>query len=203
MAYSLSVESITVRNGHSRLAVTRSAEAPCLFARLPTVMLATGLGRSTIYRLVASGAFPAPVHLGPRAVACAGPTLTGGASERGLIVGGREGWRPAIGRELFSKSRRPTAIQCITDDMAAGLIASAHERRLLLPEALSVSGFDNFGLATRLYPALSTAALPLMSMAVAATRQVRETLEGRPVTASQQFNCDVVLRESIGEAVGN
>lgn len=29
----------------------------------------TGLGRSTIYRLVASGAFPAPVHVGPRAVA--------------------------------------------------------------------------------------------------------------------------------------
>jgi LacI family transcriptional regulator len=109
----------------------------------------------------------------------------------------------AIGRELFSKSKRPTAIQCITDDMAAGLIASAHERRLLLPEALSISGFDNFGLATRLYPALSTATLPLMSMAVAATRQVRETLEGRPVTASQQFKCEVVLRESIGRAVSN
>ena len=46
----------------------RSTEAPRLFARLPTVMQATGLGRSTIYRLVASGTFPAPVHLGPRAV---------------------------------------------------------------------------------------------------------------------------------------
>jgi prophage regulatory protein len=40
-----------------------------LFARLPTVIQATGLGRSTIYRLVANGTFPAPVHLGPRAVA--------------------------------------------------------------------------------------------------------------------------------------
>ena len=48
---------------------SRSTEAPRLFARLPTVMQATGLGRSTIYRLVASGAFPKPVHLGPRAVA--------------------------------------------------------------------------------------------------------------------------------------
>ena len=40
-----------------------------MFARLPTVIQATGLGRSTIYRLVANGAFPPPVHLGPRAVA--------------------------------------------------------------------------------------------------------------------------------------
>jgi prophage regulatory protein len=46
-----------------------AAEPPRLFARLPTVMQATGLGRSTIYRLVASGAFPQPVHLGPRAIA--------------------------------------------------------------------------------------------------------------------------------------
>ena len=52
---------------HSRLAAPRSVETPRLFARLPTVMQATGLGRSTIYRLVASGAFPAPVHLWPRA----------------------------------------------------------------------------------------------------------------------------------------
>jgi prophage regulatory protein len=47
----------------------RTPEPVRLFARLPTVIQATGLGRSTIYRLVASGAFPAPVHLGPRAVA--------------------------------------------------------------------------------------------------------------------------------------
>jgi prophage regulatory protein len=45
------------------------ADAPRLFARLPTVLQATGLGRSTIYRLMADGAFPQPVHLGPRAVA--------------------------------------------------------------------------------------------------------------------------------------
>ena len=43
--------------------------APRLFARLPTVLHATGLGRSTLYRLVAAGSFPAPIRLGARAVA--------------------------------------------------------------------------------------------------------------------------------------
>ena len=37
--------------------------------RLPAVLKLTGLGRSTIYRWVADGSFPAPVRLGPRAVA--------------------------------------------------------------------------------------------------------------------------------------
>jgi prophage regulatory protein len=44
-------------------------EPPRLLARLPTVLLMTGLGRSTIYRLVAHGAFPRPVRVGLRAVA--------------------------------------------------------------------------------------------------------------------------------------
>lgn len=39
------------------------------FLRLPSVMRVTGLGRSTIYRLIAEGQFPRPVQLASRAVA--------------------------------------------------------------------------------------------------------------------------------------
>ena len=55
----------------NRLAPTShgAAEQPPLFVRLPTVIQPTGLGRSTIYQLVAIGAFPRPVHLGLRAIA--------------------------------------------------------------------------------------------------------------------------------------
>lgn len=108
----------------------------------------------------------------------------------------------ALGRELLAQASGPTAVQCITDDMAAGLMAAAHERRLAMPQALSIGGFDNFGLATRLYPALSTANLPLMQMAEAATRQVLDTLEGREATPLHRFACQVVLRDSIGPAHG-
>lgn len=48
----------------------RRAEAVTpIFLRMPTVMRMTGLGRSTIYRLIADSKFPSPVRLGPRAVA--------------------------------------------------------------------------------------------------------------------------------------
>jgi prophage regulatory protein len=36
--------------------------------RLPGVMEKTGLGRSSIYRMVKDGEFPKPVKLGPRLV---------------------------------------------------------------------------------------------------------------------------------------
>jgi prophage regulatory protein len=46
-----------------------ATEPPRLLARLPTVLQVTGLGRSTIYRLVTHGSFPRPVRVGLRAVA--------------------------------------------------------------------------------------------------------------------------------------
>ena len=47
-----------------------AAEAPtALFIRMAVVMRMTGLGRSTIYRLMAEDKFPSPVRLAKRAIA--------------------------------------------------------------------------------------------------------------------------------------
>lgn len=51
-------------------ATPRNPGSPvALLLRLPKVMAMTGLGRSTIYRLVAEDKFPAPVRLSARAIA--------------------------------------------------------------------------------------------------------------------------------------
>ena len=39
------------------------------FLRLPEVIQISGYRRTTIYEMIKAGNFPAPVHLGPRAVA--------------------------------------------------------------------------------------------------------------------------------------
>ena len=39
------------------------------FLRLPEVIQISGYRRTSIYEMVKAGNFPAPVHLGPRAVA--------------------------------------------------------------------------------------------------------------------------------------
>lgn len=54
------------------LPLNRAAVVPSLapaFYRLRDVMRITALSRSTIYRRIAEGRFPAPVHLGGRASA--------------------------------------------------------------------------------------------------------------------------------------
>jgi prophage regulatory protein len=45
------------------------ANEPSMLLRIGAVVRTTGLGRSTIYRLITSGDFPAPVRLSVRAVA--------------------------------------------------------------------------------------------------------------------------------------
>jgi prophage regulatory protein len=51
---------------HVRFA-TEEATPPAIL-RLPEVVRLTGLGRSTIYRLLAAGQFPSPVQLSIRVV---------------------------------------------------------------------------------------------------------------------------------------
>jgi prophage regulatory protein len=46
-----------------------ASSAALRILRLPTVMRVTGLGRSTIYRMIAGDKFPRPVRIGERAVA--------------------------------------------------------------------------------------------------------------------------------------
>lgn len=71
----LTVDANTAHLGNMPLSMKRTTSStlpldpdpPRLLARLPVVLRVTGLGRLTIYRLIASGSFPPPVHPGSRA----------------------------------------------------------------------------------------------------------------------------------------
>jgi prophage regulatory protein len=47
----------------------QEAQVEVQFLRLPEVKAITGLGKTSIYELIRDKSFPAPVRLGPRAVA--------------------------------------------------------------------------------------------------------------------------------------
>lgn len=63
----------------------------------------------------------------------------------------------------------PTAIFASNDDMAAGVLAVAHDRGLDLPTALSVVGFDDTTLARTVWPPLTTIHQPMFDLASTAT----------------------------------
>jgi LacI family transcriptional regulator len=60
---------------------------------------------------------------------------------------------------------RPTAIFAANDDMAAGVLAVAHDRNIDLPGELSVAGFDDTTLARTVWPPLTTIHQPMAELA--------------------------------------
>jgi LacI family transcriptional regulator len=73
------------------------------------------------------------------------------------------------GRYFLDMEEPPTAVFAANDDMAAGVLAMAHERGLDLPGALSVAGFDDTTLARTVWPPLTTIHQPMFDLAHTAT----------------------------------
>ncbi|MGB7655107.1 MAG: LacI family DNA-binding transcriptional regulator [Novosphingobium sp.] len=69
---------------------------------------------------------------------------------------------------LLDLPDRPTAIFASNDDMAAGVLAVAHDRGIDLPGELSVAGFDDTTLARTVWPPLTTIHQPMAELARAA-----------------------------------
>lgn len=69
------------------------------------------------------------------------------------------------GADLLDLADPPTAIFASNDDMAAGVLAVAHSRGIALPDALSVTGFDDTTLARTVWPPLTTIHQPMVELA--------------------------------------
>ncbi len=69
---------------------------------------------------------------------------------------------------LLDLPEPPTAIFASNDDMAAGVLAVAHRRDIVVPDALSVAGFDDTELASAVWPPLTTIRQPTRDLAYSA-----------------------------------
>jgi LacI family transcriptional regulator len=101
-------------------------------------------------------------------------------------------------RALLANPEPPTAIFASNDDMAAGVIQTATEMGLNVPRDLSVAGFDDSSLATRIRPALTTIRRPVRAMARLATNKLIASLEGRHDEArvGVLLDPDLIIRDS-------
>ncbi len=92
--------------------------------------------------------------------------------EPGLVVDGEFDFDSGVagGRALLDLPERPTAIFASNDDMAAGVLAVAHDRGINVPAELSVAGFDDTTLARTVWPPLTTISQPMADLARTATQ---------------------------------
>lgn len=91
--------------------------------------------------------------------------------EPGLVHDGEfdVGSGTVAGRYFLDMDPRPTAIFAANDEMAAGVLAVAHDQGIDVPRELSVAGFDDTTLARTVWPTLTTIHQPMAELAFAAT----------------------------------
>jgi DNA-binding LacI/PurR family transcriptional regulator len=109
---------------------------------------------------------------------------------------GYEGGREAV-RELFAGGMRPTAIVCVNDFMAIGVLRQLREFGLRVPEDVSVTGFDNITLSEMMTPSLTTVHIPCDLLGRKIFLMLTEKGE---MQREVMIEPELVLRESAGPA---
>ena len=113
---------------------------------------------------------------------------------------GPEGGRKAA-RQLLASGFTPTAIICVNDFTAIGVLRELRDQGLRVPQDVSVTGFDNIKLSEFCYPALTTVHIPREHIG----HSVFESLvsdPGHPTTPNREILIDpeFLVRDSTGVA---
>lgn len=120
---------------------------------------------------------------------------------RSLIADGQYTFESgqSASESLFDLSPRPTAIFASNDEMAAGVLYAARQRGIAVPEELSIIGFDDTPLTTRVWPPLGTVRWPIVAMGRAAALKLIGTAigEGSEVNEPSMFSSTLIRRASV------
>jgi len=119
------------------------------------------------------------------------------AADADTLEGGR-----GAARALLNGGFHPTAIVCVNDITAVGVLRELRERGLRVPQDVSVTGFDNIKLSEFCYPALTTVHIPRERIGHIICDRLIPHPGQRSATVEHGIviDPDFVLRESTGPA---
>ena len=120
----------------------------------------------------------------------------GGAPPRVVPAGVTFASGQAAFRQLWRAKHHPTAVLAMSDMAAIGLMATAREHGVLLPEELSVVGYDDIPMASWVTPTLTTVRQPIAEKGRQAARLLVAQLGGKHVRSPQPLATELVIRES-------
>jgi DNA-binding LacI/PurR family transcriptional regulator len=115
---------------------------------------------------------------------------------------GFEGGRDAA-REILASGFQPTAILCVNDITAIGVLRELRNQRIPVPAQISVTGFDNIGQAQFSSPSLTTIHIPRDRIGrLAFERLTSPQSAGKSGQAALEFliEPELIVRESTGKA---
>ena len=97
---------------------------------------------------------------------------------------------------LLHKQDRPTAIFAGNDEMAVGVYVAARKAGLQIPQDLSIVGFDDTPISSRIWPPMTTVRSPIRDVGRAAARRLIQVDGGSSAQPPGAFALELIVRES-------
>jgi len=101
-------------------------------------------------------------------------------------------------RDVLARGASFDALVAANDGMALGAMQVLRERKMRIPEQISVTGFDDLVLARFTDPPLTTVRQPIERMAALSVQLLVEQMEGNAVPEVSELSVEVVRRRSCG-----
>lgn len=105
----------------------------------------------------------------------------------------------AAASNLLAQPNRPTALFCFNDLLAVGAMQAFQEAGLIIPEEMSMVGFDNIALSRLVKPALTTFDQPKHRLGNEAAMMLLRLLDTENNTQDREIitlRGDIILRQS-------
>jgi len=99
--------------------------------------------------------------------------------------------------ELFSLKEPPTAIFCSSDDIAAEVLNFAEEKKIKVPKALSVIGFDDNVRQFHANLGITTVRQPIDKMAFTAVEILNEIVAKKTTTKRVILDAELIVRDTV------
>lgn len=96
---------------------------------------------------------------------------------------------------------RPSAVFCSNDEMALGAMKAIKQRGIVMPDEISIAGFDDMGFTAYLTPSLTTVLRPVEDMSKEGTQILLNKIENNETVELGIINLDtrIIIRDSINK----
>ena len=97
-------------------------------------------------------------------------------------------------RRIMASKSRPTAIICGNDNLALGAISAALDLGFTVPDDLSITGFDDLAIASRIAPPLTTMRVDNLQIGRLAAAQLVGAVSGAVPPRSIELRAELCIR---------
>jgi DNA-binding LacI/PurR family transcriptional regulator len=106
-----------------------------------------------------------------------------------------DGMRTAA--SIFTQDKKPTAILCMSDITALGVIDYCRISSIAVPDEVSVCGFDDISTSIYSNPKLTTISQNISEKGRSATEILFSVIEGKEINIHRSIPTQLVMRESL------